>query len=81
MSGKKTIAKAKPKMDRRARRTRDALGDALIELMQERPFNSITVQDVLARAEVGAQRFIRIIAIKMTCFSAMSKSFGNLRPP
>ena len=57
MSGKKTTAKAKPKMDRRARRTRDALGDALIDLMQERPFQSITVQDVLTRAEVGRSTF------------------------
>jgi AcrR family transcriptional regulator len=61
MSGKKITVKAKPKlkpgMDRRARRTRDALGDALIDLMQERPFNSITVQDVLDRAAVGRSTF------------------------
>ena len=61
MSGKKTTVKAKPKskprMDRRARRTRDALGDALVELMQERPFKSIKVQDVLVRAEVGRSTF------------------------
>ncbi|HZE82515.1 MAG TPA: TetR/AcrR family transcriptional regulator [Candidatus Polarisedimenticolia bacterium] len=58
MSGKvKAKPKSKPKMDPRARRTRDALGDALIDLMQERPFNSITVQDVLARAEVGRSTF------------------------
>jgi len=61
MSGKKTTVKAKPKskpgMDLRARRTRDALGDALIDLMQERPFKSITVQDVLDRAEVGRSTF------------------------
>ena len=61
MSGKKTAVKAKPKskpgMDRRARRTRDALGDALIDLMQQRPFKSITVQDVLDRAEVGRSTF------------------------
>jgi len=44
-------------MDRRARRTRDALGDALVELMQERPFKSIKVQDVLVRAEVGRSTF------------------------
>jgi AcrR family transcriptional regulator len=44
-------------MDRRARRTRDALGDALIDLMQERSFKSITVQDVLDRAEVGRSTF------------------------
>ena len=67
MSGKKPTSKAKPaatakpkakpKVDRRARRTRDALGDALMELMQERPFKSITVQDVLDRAAVGRSTF------------------------
>jgi AcrR family transcriptional regulator len=57
MSGKKPIVKAKSKIDRRARRTRDVLGDALVELMQERPFKSITVQDVLDRAEVGRSTF------------------------
>ena len=63
MSGKKPTSKAKPaatakpRVDRRARRTRDALGDALMELMQERPFKSITVQDVLDRAEVGRSTF------------------------
>ena len=45
------------KMDARVRRTRDALGDALVALMQEKPFDSITVQDVLDRAEVGRSTF------------------------
>jgi AcrR family transcriptional regulator len=67
MSGKKPIVKAgralavkpnaKQKMESRARRTRDALGDALVELMHERPFKSITVQDVLDRAGVGRSTF------------------------
>lgn len=61
MSGKTTAVKpkprAKPGVDRRSRRTRDALGDALLGLMQERPFKSITVQDVLDRAEVGRSTF------------------------
>jgi AcrR family transcriptional regulator len=67
MSGKKPIAnagpalavkpKAKQKIDVRARRTRDALGDALVELMHERAFKSITVQDVLDRAGVGRSTF------------------------
>lgn len=57
MSGKKPIFNAKPKVDRRARRTRDALGDALVGLMHERPFKSITVQDVLDRADVGRSTF------------------------
>ena len=45
------------KTDRRIRRTRDRLGDALVELMQEKPFNTISVQDVLDRANVGRSTF------------------------
>ena len=45
------------KTDARVRRTRDALGDALVALMQEKPFDSITVQDVLDRAQVGRSTF------------------------
>lgn len=45
------------KVDPRIRRTRDALGDALVALMTERPFESITVQDVLDRAGVGRSTF------------------------
>ena len=62
MSDKTQIAKMhiphlKKKIDARVRRTRDALGDALVELMQEKPFDSITVQDVLDRAQVGRSTF------------------------
>lgn len=45
------------KLDARVRKTRDALGDALVDLMQEKPFDSITVQDVLDRANVGRSTF------------------------
>ena len=45
------------KTDARVRRTRDALGDALVALMHEKPFESITVQDVLDRAKVGRSTF------------------------
>jgi len=44
-------------LDRRIRRTRDRLGDALIELVQEKPFDAITVQEVLDRADVGRTTF------------------------
>jgi AcrR family transcriptional regulator len=50
-------AKAYPKTDRRVRRTRDTLGDALFALMQEKGFDEITVQDVLDRAGVGRSTF------------------------
>src|ERR1044071_548362 len=45
------------KTDARVRRTRDALGDALVALMHEKPFETITVQDVLDRAKVGRSTF------------------------
>src|SRR6202140_3209752 len=53
---RKTAAST-PKIDRRVRRTRDALGDALITLMQEKPFETITVQQVLDRAGIGRSTF------------------------
>jgi len=48
---------AKRKPDRRVVQTRDALGDALVRLMQEKPFRSITVQQVLDRAGIGRSTF------------------------
>jgi AcrR family transcriptional regulator len=44
-------------MDRRVRRTRDRLGDAIVQLVQERPFDEITVQEVLERAGVSRSTF------------------------
>ncbi|MGW0357525.1 MULTISPECIES: TetR/AcrR family transcriptional regulator [Nocardia] len=43
--------------DRRVRRTRSTLHRALIELMIERPYDRITVQDILDRADVGRSTF------------------------
>src|SRR5215469_15815023 len=54
MSGKSTPTR---KTDSRVRRTRNALGDALIALMQERPFDEIKVQDILDRAQIGRSTF------------------------
>jgi AcrR family transcriptional regulator len=51
------LAVSKKKTDARVKRTRDALGDALIALMQEKPFVTITVQDVLDRANVSRSTF------------------------
>jgi AcrR family transcriptional regulator len=45
------------RVDRRVLRTRDTLGDALVELMHEKPFDDITVQQVLDRARVGRSTF------------------------
>lgn len=47
----------RPKLDRRVRRTRDALGDSLVKLMHEKPFAEITVQQVLDHAGVSRSTF------------------------
>jgi len=54
MSGK---AEAKRGVDRRVSRTRNALGDALIALLQETPFEQITVQQILDRAKISRSTF------------------------
>ncbi len=56
MSGKKKSI-APTKADRRTLRTREVLGDALVGLMHEKPFQKIKVNDVLDRAEVGRSTF------------------------
>ena len=43
--------------DRRSRRTRQMLGDALVGLMMEKRYDAITVQDIICRADVGRSTF------------------------
>ena len=52
-------SKQKPrrKPDERTRRTCERLGSALVTLIQERPIDDVTVQDVLDRAAVGRSTF------------------------
>ena len=49
--------KARRKVDRRVVRTRNVLGDALLGLMLEKPFEDIRVEDVLDRASVSRSTF------------------------
>ena len=48
---------AKPRPDRRAQRTRRQLSGALNELIKEKRFDDITVQNVIDRADVGRATF------------------------
>ena len=48
---------AAPREDRRVRRTKRALGVALIELMMAEEFDAITVQRVIEKAKVGRTTF------------------------
>jgi AcrR family transcriptional regulator len=45
------------KNDRRSQRTRQALGDALVELMMEKGYDAISVKDIINRANVGRSTF------------------------
>jgi AcrR family transcriptional regulator len=49
--------KRRRKPDQRIRRTRTRLGNALIALIQDKPINEVTVQEVLDRASVGRSTF------------------------
>ncbi len=44
-------------MDRRSERSRRAIQDAFLELLEELPYDQITVTNVLARAHVGRATF------------------------
>ncbi|HUS17705.1 MAG TPA: TetR/AcrR family transcriptional regulator [Chloroflexia bacterium] len=46
-----------PRDDRRSRRTRAMLGDALVALMLEQRYDTITVQEIIDRANVGRSTF------------------------
>jgi AcrR family transcriptional regulator len=48
---------ATKKVDARVRATRNALGDAIVALMHEKSFKTITVQQVLDRAHVSRSTF------------------------
>lgn len=48
---------SKMKVDRRVQKTRQALRDALTELIRERPYDEITVQHLTERAQVARSSF------------------------
>jgi len=54
---RKQQEKQRRKPDQRIRRTCERLGSALVALIQERPIDDVTVQEVLDRASVGRSTF------------------------
>src|SRR5580693_4195083 len=69
---------AKKKTDRRVRATRDNLGDALIALMHEQPFETITVQHVLDRAKVSRSTFYAHYSDKNDLFLSDAEDFWEM---
>lgn len=73
-----TNKKSSKKMDRRVRATRDALGDAIVELIQEKPFDTITVQHVLDRANVSRSTFYSHFSDKEDLFLSDAEDFFEM---
>jgi len=69
-TGLRKKQKRQRKPDRRIRRTCERLGSALVALIQERPIDDVTVQDVLDRASWVVPPFIFTFATRMTSCSA-----------
>ena len=67
------------KTDRRIQRTRELLQRALIELISERDYDAITIQDIVDRANVGRTTFYKHYNSKdelfMSCHEAMCNEF------
>ncbi len=63
------------KEDQRVRRTRDQLGDALLELLVQKPFDDITVQEVLDRAAVSRSTFYTHYRSKNDLFLSEAEDF------
>lgn len=63
------------KEDQRVRRTRDRLGDALVELLVQKPFDDITVQDVLDGAGVSRSTFYTHYRDKNDLFLSDAEEF------
>jgi AcrR family transcriptional regulator len=64
--------------DQRARRTRDALASALLELLREKGYDDITVPEIAAKANVGRSTFYAHFADKEDLIVQQSVAFNQM---
>lgn len=76
MSNTAGTQEAPAKLDRRVRRTRRALADALLSVLNGKRYEDVTVQDILDRADVGRSTFYAHFVDKD---SLMIEAFRELR--
>src|SRR5260370_17774058 len=80
--GQKHPEKQRRKPDQRIRRTCERLGSALVALIQEKPIDDVTVQEVLDRASVGRSTFYLHSRDKDDLLSRrLVKFLGTRTPP
>jgi len=75
---KVAVSPVTKKIDRRVRATRDGLGDALIALMHEKPFETIAIQNVLDRAQVSRSTFYSHYSDKNDLFLSDVEDFFEM---
>lgn len=71
----------KERVDRRVRRTRELVTDALITLIEEKGYERVTVQDIIDRADVGRSTFYAHFRDKeellLSAFDDLRVAFGG----
>jgi AcrR family transcriptional regulator len=73
------LAVREQKIDRRSRRSRRLIVDALLGLMPEKRFDRITVQEIIERADVGRSTFYAQFRNKEDVLqSELERVFGQL---
>jgi AcrR family transcriptional regulator len=64
-------------MDRRERRTREAIFDAFTELLREKAYNRITVQEIIDAADIGRATFYAHFETKDYLIKALCEELFN----
>jgi AcrR family transcriptional regulator len=67
--------------DRRVRRTRRALNDALLSLMTDKGYEAVTVQDLIDRADIGRSTFYAHYTDKADLLREMLSGLRSLIEP
>ena len=67
--------------DPRVKRTRKLLQDALLELLTEKNFDAITVQDIAERSTINRATFYAHFADKYALFASYSREWFRRRFP